>query len=99
MDDPYAALREHFVDMPSVTVTSGRGVAGIKAGGKMPVMFYKGELLVKLPPDRVRALTEAGVGQPQVLTNGKVMADRLQVPVEQQARWIEIAEESLRAGG
>lgn len=98
MEDPYAALRQHFADAPGVTVTRGRGAQGIKVGGKMPVMFYKGALLVKLAPDRVRALAEAGVGQPQVLTNGKVMADRLLVPIEQHDRWVELAEESLSSG-
>lgn len=39
MSDPYAAVRAHFTLVDGVVVTSGRGVQGIKLGGKMFVMF------------------------------------------------------------
>ena len=51
MSDPYISVKEHFSNVAGVTVNTGRGSQGIKLGKKMFVMFYKGQLLVKLSPD------------------------------------------------
>jgi hypothetical protein len=94
-EDPYAALRVHFADRVGITVNSGRGSQGIKIGKKMTVMFSKGELLLKLTPARVQALITAGEGEPFVLSNGKLMADRVVIPVRRTDLWIALAEEAL----
>ncbi len=96
-DDAYAPLRAHFADMPGVTVNSGRGAQGIKFGTKMFIMFLKGDLLVKLPPARVTELIETGGGQGHDPGTGKIMKDRILIPVAQSDTWIALCEESKRS--
>ena len=54
MSDVYAGVKAHFTDDPEVEVLKGRGAQGIKREGKMFVMFMKGDLVVKLPENRVK---------------------------------------------
>ena len=62
MNDPYAEVRAHFDQVDAVEVSAGRGAQGIKLGGKMFVMFHKGQLLVKLDPKRVAEVIASGEG-------------------------------------
>jgi hypothetical protein len=94
MDDPYAELKAHFAGVDDVTVNSGRGSQGIKLGKKMFAMFYKGDLLLRFPPERVGALIAAGKGSAFDPGTGTNMADRILVPQSQTADWISLSEES-----
>jgi hypothetical protein len=96
MDDPYAALREHFNNVEGVEVNSGRGSQGMKSGGKMFVMFYKGEILVKLSPERVVDVVESGDGLPFDPGTGKPIKDRVLIPDAKKDLWIQYAEESRK---
>jgi len=60
----FAALAERFAQEPDVEPGTGFGSApGLRAGGKIFAMLPQGELVVKLPGDRCRAMVEAGVGR------------------------------------
>ena len=99
MEDPYAQIKTHFAAVAGAQVNEGRGSQGIKCGKKMFAMFYKGDLLLKLAPERVAQLIASGVGTAYDPGNGTAMKDRVIVRAEHSAQWIELAEESLRHAG
>ncbi len=96
MEDPYTGVKEYFAGIEGVAVNAGRGSQGLKVGGKMFVMFYKGDLLVRLAPDRVQQLIAAGEGLPFDPGTGKVMVDRVLIPATRKDSWIGLCEESVR---
>ena len=97
MTDPYAAVKAHFAQVAGVTVNAGRGAQGLKVGAKMFAMFSKGDLLLKLPPDRVTALIDAGRGLPYDPGTGKVMKNYVLIPVAKKRSWINLCEEAAAA--
>lgn len=58
-------------------------------------MLTKGELVVKLPGQRVEALLASGEGRPFDPGMGKVMRERVAIPAERRASWPSIAGEAL----
>ena len=99
MTDPYASVKAHFEKVASVTVNAGRGAQGLKVGKKMFAMFFKGDLLLTLPPERVQALIAAGRGLPYDPGTGKVMKNRLLIPATKKRSWIKLCEEAAAAAG
>jgi len=51
--EAYQEISEYFKNHPEVVVASGKGAQGIKYKGKMFVMFFKGDLLIKLSEGRI----------------------------------------------
>ena len=94
MTDVYASVKAHFQDVPGVTVNSGRGAQGLKVGNKMFAMFLKGDLLLKLPPDRVETLISSGRGLPYDPGTGKVMKNYVLIPAARKRSWIKLCEEA-----
>lgn len=97
MPDPYATLKAHFEEVDGVTVNAGRGAQGIKVGKKMFAMFYKGDLLLTLPPARVEELIAAGIGLPYDPGTGKTLKNRVLIPAAKKRRWIKLCEEAVAA--
>ena len=97
MPDPYVSVKAHFQKMDRVIVNEGRGAQGIKVGKTMFAMFYKGDLLLTLPPERVKALIAADRGLPFDPGTGKVMKNRVLVPVAKKRSWIKLCEEAAAA--
>ena len=95
MSDLYDVLKAHFEDNPDVELPDARGAQGLKYRGKMFVMFYKGDLTVQLPPERVAAAVEAGEGLPHDPGTGRPMKDRVLIPADRKDLWIRFCEESL----
>jgi hypothetical protein len=95
-EDPYAELKLHFSRDKDVVVNSGRGAQGIKYNGKMFIMFYKGDLVVKLAPDRIKELINGNIGEPFDPGTGKPMKDRMLLRVSKKDHWIRISEESKK---
>jgi len=96
MTDPYVAVRAHFESDDDVEVNQGRGSQGLKYRGKLFVMFLKGDLLVKLNPDRVLELASKGAGERYDPGTGAYMMDRILIRQTEKEHWIEYCEESLR---
>ena len=94
--DPYAELRAHFSRDKDVVVNSGRGAQGIKYNDKMFIMFYKGDLVVKLSPDRIKELINNHTGEPFDPGTGKPMKDRILLKANKKDCWIKISEESKK---
>jgi hypothetical protein len=96
MSDPYAEVKTHFAEVEGVTVNSGRGSQGLKLGNKMFAMFYKGDLLVRLAPERVSVLVASGEGLAFDPGTGTSMADRILIPESKREDWVSFCEESRR---
>lgn len=94
MNDEYSDVKKFYLNSNEVTVNSGKGAQGLKIGKKMFIMFYKGNLLVTLPPERVIELVNSGDGLPFDPGTGKVMKDRILIPPKHKNLWIGICEES-----
>ncbi|MBD3195468.1 MAG: hypothetical protein GF317_10460 [Candidatus Lokiarchaeota archaeon] len=88
------ALRQHFSDETQVEVYKGRGAQGIKYNGKMFIMFYKGDLVIKLSPGRIKELIDSGKDLPFDPGTGKPMEDRLLIKASNKDSWISLSEES-----
>ena len=97
MTDPYASVKAHFEKVADVTVNAGRGAQGLKVGKKMFAMFSKGDLILKLPEERVEELISAGKGLPHGPGPGKVMKNYVLVPAAKKRSWIKLCEEAARA--
>lgn len=96
MSDVYDDVKAHFDDDPEVEVLKGRGAQGIKKGGKLFVMFMKGDLIVKLPEKRVKEIISIGDGIPYDPGTGKPMKNRVLIPNSKKDLWIRYIEESKK---
>jgi hypothetical protein len=71
-------------------VTGGTGFGrseGLRISNKIYSMLVNGELVVKLPKERVDELVGAGVGRRFEPGTGKVMKEWLGVPASASRRW------------
>jgi hypothetical protein len=96
MTDTYSDVKSFYENSDEVIVNSGRGAQGLKLGKKMFVMFYKGNLLAVLSPERVGELVNSGKGLSHDPGTGTIMKDRVVIPPEFKDLWIDICEESRK---
>lgn len=96
MSDVYADVKAHFADDLDVEVLKGRGAQGIKRGGKLFVMFMKGDLVVKLPEHRVNEIIDNGDGVPFDPGTGKPMKNRVLIPARNNDTWIKYSLEAKK---
>ena len=94
MSDVYAEIKAHFADDSEVEVLQGRGAQGIKRDGKLFVIFIKGDLIAKLPEQRVKEVIDSGDGEPFDPGTGKPMKNRVLIPASKTDYWIKYSEEA-----
>jgi len=78
-------------------VTAGTGFGtnpGLRVSGKIFAMLVGGELVVKLPKDRVDELVEAGVAHPFDAGKGRPMKEWASVAANASRRWKGLVEEA-----
>lgn len=92
----YKILIDHFVNDEDVVVNSGKGAQGIKYNKKMFIMFYKGDLVIKLSPERIKKLINSKEGIPFDPGTGKLMKDRVLISRSKKNLWITLSEESKK---
>jgi hypothetical protein len=66
-----------------------------EVGKKMFAMFFKGDLLLTLPPARVEELIAAGRGLAYDPGTGKAMKNRVLIPAAKKRSWIGLCEEAI----
>ena len=96
----FAALVDAFAGRPGVAVPeeSGRrsfGSSALKVNGSIFAMLTGGNLVVKLPRDRVDALIANGTGGPFDAGKGKPMKEWLTVLHGDDETWATLTEEAL----
>jgi TfoX/Sxy family transcriptional regulator of competence genes len=78
-------------------VTGGTGFGtneGLRVSGKIFAMLVRGELVVKLPRDRVDELVEAGAARRFDAGKGRPMKEWASVPASASRRWKGLVEEA-----
>lgn len=78
-------------------VSSGTGFGtseGLRASGKIFAMLVRGELVVKLPRDRVEELIAAGAARRFDAGKGRPMKEWASVPASASRRWRGLVEEA-----
>jgi hypothetical protein len=105
-EDRFGELVELFVDTPGVATpqpapAGGRkfGSSSLKINNKIFAMLSGGRLVVKLPPDRVRALIATGEGAPFDAGKGKPMKEWLAVEPDRYSEWEALSREALEFVG
>ncbi|MEM1175920.1 MAG: hypothetical protein AAGI27_14005 [Pseudomonadota bacterium] len=97
--DVYKPLKEHFASDARVTVNEGKGAQGIKVRvknkDKMVIMFSKGDLLLQMPPPTIDELLGQGKGVPYEVSPGRVMKDRIVIPVAKKRSWKALCERAI----
>ena len=88
----YNELKNHFKNDKKVVVSSGTGAQGIKKGTKMFAMFSKGDLVLKLPADRVQDLIKQNVGFAH--PEKRPAKNYIRIPNLKKELWIELTEEA-----
>jgi len=83
-------------------VSSGTGFGrneGLRVGGKIFAMLVRGELVVKLPSDRVDELVDAGVAVRFDAGKGRPMREWASVAPSASRRWRGLVEEARTFAG
>ena len=78
-------------------VTSGTGFGaneGLRVSGKIFAMLVRGELVVKLPKDRVDELVDLGAARRFDAGKGRPMKEWASVPTSASRRWKGLVEEA-----
>ena len=78
-------------------VSGGTGFGrseGLRVYGKIFTMIVNGELVVKLPKDRVDSLTASGVGHNFDPGHGRLMKEWIAVSPKEARRWPGLVEEA-----
>lgn len=95
MRETYQELLDYFSNIPGVDLPGAKGAQGLKYNGKMFVMFYKGDITVQLPEERVIQIIESKDGLPHDPGTGKPMKNRVLIAAEQKTSWVKFCEESF----
>jgi hypothetical protein len=103
-EDRFATLVEAFAGEPGVTLPheSGSrafGSSALKVNGSIFAMLTRGQLVVKLPRERVSALIHDGIGDSFDAGKGTPMKEWLTVVGDDQNTWLALAHEGLNFVG
>lgn len=97
-DALFERLVSRFSPDPSVTPPSagkGFGASGLKVDGKIFAMVANGELVVKVPRERVDELIATGTGSRFDPGHGRVMKEWVSVSTEHSRSWPKLAQEAF----
>lgn len=97
-EELFEQLVARFLADPAVTEGTGFGsTPGLRVGGKIFAMLGReGELVVKLPKDRVEELVASGGGarfNPR--HDGRLMKEWVTIPIRRSSDWQGLATEAL----
>ncbi len=70
------------------------GARGFKVSGKVFAIFWKGDLVLKMPEQRARDLVAAKVAKPWDPGHGRKMKEWIALAPRTGGRWLNLAEEA-----
>ncbi len=98
-DTRFAALAEEFAGSPGVELPDPSrrrfGSDALKVNGSIFAMVTGGQLVVKLPRQRVDALIADGTGAPFDAGKSRPMKEWVRVTIEDDQTWLSLAREAL----
>lgn len=96
----FERLATRFLSDPEVSAGTGFGSSpGLRVGGKIFAMMFRGGLVVKLPKERVDELIASGTGAAFDSGKGRPMREWVTVPARAAREWERLAEEAFRFVG
>jgi hypothetical protein len=96
-EEVVARFRGDLAVAPPSAAEGGKlGASGVKVDGKIFAMLSKGELVVKLPRQRVEELVASGTGNPFDPGHGRVMKKWVTIG-PRHGGWGELAEEARQS--
>jgi hypothetical protein len=96
----FEQLAAVLLAQPDVEQGTGFGSApGLRIRGKIFAMLVKGELVVKLPKERVSELVASGAGKQFDPGHGRLMKEWASLSPESAEDWERLAGEALRFVG
>jgi hypothetical protein len=91
----WGRIEESELELDGVTSGTGFGRSvGLRIEGKIFAMYNDGELIVKLPVDRVDELIASGAGRPWGPGTGRIMKEWVAVSEAVSDSWGELAVEA-----
>ena len=91
----WAPIAKDQLAKRGVTSDTGFGAnEGLRVSGKIFAMLVRGELVVKLPRDRVDELVDAGAARRFDAGKGRPMKEWASVPASASRRWRGLVEEA-----
>src|SRR5918996_1314569 len=94
-EERFAAIADGQLRAGDVSAGTGFGRSqGLRIAGKIFAMLVNGELVVKLPRERVQDLSASGVGHAFDPGHGRVMMEWVSVPTGAWCRWPALVEEA-----
>jgi hypothetical protein len=88
-------IEESELEVAGVTTGTGFGrSAGLRIRGKIFAIYNDGELILKLPRDRVGELTASGKGRPWGPGTGRIMKEWVAVSAAASGHWQALAAEA-----
>jgi YjbR protein len=96
----FERLTSRFLTDPAVSEGTGFGSKpGLRVKGKIFAMLVNGELVLKLPRERVDQLVASGSGSRFDPRHGRVMKEWVTVPLGKGRLWDRLADEALQFVG
>jgi hypothetical protein len=100
VEQQFERLATRFLTDPIVSEGTGFGSnPGLRVGGKIFAMLIKGELVLKLPKERVDQLVASGTGSRFDPGHGRLMKEWVTVPARRGRLWDRLADEALQFVG
>ncbi len=90
----FAAVCAAQLERPEVAEGRMFGSTGLKVGGKVFAMLVRGELVVKLPRERVEALVAGGEGHPFDPGHGRLMKEWVALSPTDANDWLALADDA-----
>jgi len=93
-EELYRTLALRHGVAPGASRGRGFGSDALKAEGRIFAALSNGRLLVKLPAERVKALVEAGLGEPFSTGPGRVKKEWVTIAPSSADEWMRLSEEA-----
>lgn len=94
-DRAFAAVAQAFTKRQGVTTGRMFGSDGLKVDGKVFAMVVRGQLVVKLPAERVKPLVASGEGEYFDPGHGRRMKEWVAINPSTTTAWLKHAEAAL----
>ncbi|MGH2677724.1 MAG: hypothetical protein ACRDHB_05120 [Actinomycetota bacterium] len=92
----FQRLADRFLGQRGVSEGTGFGTnPGLRVGGKVFAMLIQGDLVLKLPRERVNGLIESGVAERFDPGHGRPMKEWVAISAGQSRRWPKLADEAF----